>query len=216
SACIASFGGSSCFDRSSGALVRTAPGFQAGSFLRRLLHAGQFRVALQTPRRLHRPKVSVPFLERPARVSHPAAKLAPIIAYPVIPILPPPFLAREIRVQFVFHRSRLLFHSLPNTPPGRDRRSLFLTRSMMRMATSSGSRSTRSAISQMGAPSFHIRSTTGISVRSHQTKLISSNAIYTCKRLFISVHPAGLKAVAITDHPPVSLQIAGASGSVPQ
>src|SRR5690606_19338927 len=37
SACIASFGGSSCFDRSSGALVRTAPGFQAGSFLRLLL-----------------------------------------------------------------------------------------------------------------------------------------------------------------------------------
>src|SRR5690606_7934234 len=43
--------------------VHTAPGFQAGSFIRRLLHAGQFRVAIQTPRWLDRPKVSVPLLE---------------------------------------------------------------------------------------------------------------------------------------------------------
>src|SRR5690606_24936386 len=67
-------------------------------------------------------------------------------------------------------------------------------------------------------PSFHIRSTIGISVLSHQVKSRFSKATYSFKRLFISVHPAGLKAVAITDHPPglSSCRSWTASGSVPQ
>src|SRR5690606_15645627 len=72
-ACISSVLENVSRTASSGALVRIAPAPLSGSFLRRLLHAGQFRVAIQTPRWLDRPKVSVPLLEWPARVSHPAA-----------------------------------------------------------------------------------------------------------------------------------------------